>query len=215
MPPSLQLPTARAAEVNLATFLVGMGVAMAPVDAGWRALEPLQARSDEFLAFVEGYLPQVQALTDDQQRTLALFKSAELVNALLKIRERRQSEDRFGTELAHASFDVVRRAIRNRRLVLVDGEVVDLHAPPIRALIDEGCRLFHAGKGDSAVYQQALALSAAQCIVLHPHLDQALLHYARGCGLSFPEALLQAVRDDFIRPYAQGRRPSHSRANNP
>ena len=117
---------------------------MAPVEAGWRALQPLQDRSDEFLAFVEGYLPQVQALTDDQQRTLALFKSAELVNALLQIRERRQSEDRFGTALAQASFDVVRRAIRNRRLVLVDGEVVDLHAPPIRALIDEGCRLFHA-----------------------------------------------------------------------
>lgn len=181
---------------------------MAPVNGGWRGLEPLQGRSEPFLAAVAQFLSQVQALSLDQQRKLALFKAAELVNALLQIRERRQADNRFGAELAQASFEVVRGVIRNRQLVLLHQEAVDLREPPIRALIDEGCRLFHAGKSNPDLYQQALALSAAQCIALHPHLDEALTTYAQGCGLSFPAALLQAVRDDFITPYHQQDSPA-------
>ena len=81
---------------------------------------------------------------------------------------------------------------------------MDLRDPPIRALIDEGCRLFHAGKSDPAPHQKALALSASQCIVLNPSLEAALMRYESGCGLLLPTALLQAVRKDFIAPYRLG-----------
>ena len=90
----------------------------AKVNKAWWALEPLQNRSDKFLDHVAAFLPQVQALTTDQKRAMALFKAAELVNALLQIRERRQAEDRFGAELAKASFDRVRAVIRNRSMDL-------------------------------------------------------------------------------------------------
>ena len=178
-----------------ASFELSMAGEMTKVNEAWCALEPLQNRSDEFLDHVAAFLPQVQALTADQKRAMALFKAAELVNALLQIRERRQAEDRFGAELAKASFD------RNRSMDLGAQGVVDLRDPPIRALIDEGCRLFHAGKRDPALYQRALALSASQCIVLNPSLEAALMGYASGCGLVLPKALLQAVREDFIAPY--------------
>ena len=178
-----------------------MAGVMTKVNEAWCALEPLQNRSDAFLEHVAAFLPQVQALTAEQKHAMALFKAAELVNALLQIRERRQTEDRFGAELAKASFDRVRAVIRNRTMDLGAQGVVDLQDPPIRALIDEGCRLFHAGKSDPALYQKALALSAAQCIVLNPSLEAALMGYASGCGLVLPKALLQAVREDFIAPY--------------
>ena len=59
-----------------------MAGVMAKVNETWCALEPLQNRSDEFLDHVAAFLPQVQALTADQKRAMALFKAAELVNAL-------------------------------------------------------------------------------------------------------------------------------------
>ena len=39
-----------------------------------------------------------------EREDLAVFKAAELVNALIQIREKKQSPDRFGPELAQASF---------------------------------------------------------------------------------------------------------------
>lgn len=177
---------------------------MAPVNEAWCDLQPLAGRSDAFLEDVAAFLPQIQALTADQQRALALFKAAELVNALLQIRERRQAEDRFGAALAQASFAQVRAVIRNRWMDLGAEGLVDLQDPPIRALIDTGCHLFHAGKNDPDLHQQALALSAAQCIALNHCLQAALTRYASGCGLPLPDALLQAVRDDFITPYRLG-----------
>lgn len=73
-------------------------------------------------------------------------------------------------------------------------------------MINEGCRLFHAGKKQPEKYQLALALSAAQCIVLHPWLDEGLIRYRKGCGLQLPDALVDDVRENFITPYHQGSR---------
>ena len=169
----------------------------------WRSLEPLQNRSPEFLAAVASYLPKVQTLSSDKQIKLSVFKSAELVNALLQIREKQETEDRFGPELATASFVLVRAAIRDRIMRLGSEGTVDLRDPEIRSLINEGCRLFHAGKKQPEKYQLALALSAAQCIVLNPWLDESLTRYSKGCGLKLPEALIDAVRKNFILPYQQ------------
>ena len=174
---------------------------MTSEQGSWRSLEPLRNRSPEFLEAVASYLPRVQALSSDYQGRLSVFKSAELVNAMLQIREKQRSEDRFGAELAQASFVVVRAAIRIRTMHLGSEGIVDLKPPEIRGLINEGCRLFHAGKKQPEKYQLALARSAAQCIVLNPWLDQSLSRYRKGCGLQLPEALISAVRDDFITPY--------------
>jgi len=171
----------------------------------WRSLEPLQNRSPEFLEAVASYLPKVQALCTDHQIKLSVFKSAELVNALLQIREKQETEDRFGHELATASFILVRAAIRDRMMDLGSEGTVDLRAPEIRALINEGCRLFHAGKKRPEKYQLALALSAAQCIVLNPWLDESLKRYSKCCSLELPEALLNNVHDTFILPYQQNK----------
>ena len=78
---------------------------------------------------------------------------------------------------------------------------MDLKEPPLRDLIDEGCRLFHAGKNDPDLYQRALALSAAQCIALHDQLEVALHRYANDSGLNLPPSLLEAVQQAFIEPY--------------
>ena len=169
----------------------------------WRSLEPLQNRSPEFLDAVASYLPTVETLSCEHKHKLSVFKSAELVNALLQIRETRESEDRFGPELAKASFVLVRAAIRDRIMHLGSEGTVDLRAPEIRAVINEGCRLFHAGKKRPEKYQLALALSAAQCIVLYPWLDESLMRYSKGCGLQLPDALIHAVQDNFIIPYHQ------------
>tara|TARA_B100000073_G_scaffold258659_1_gene218553 strand:- start:342 stop:890 length:549 start_codon:yes stop_codon:yes gene_type:complete len=170
----------------------------------WRSLEPLQSRSSEFLDAVASYLPRVQTLSCNNKRKLSVFKSAELVNALLQIREKRESEDRFGPELASASFVLVRAAIRDRIIDLGCEGTVDLRAPEIRSVINEGCRLFQAGKKRPEQYQLALALSEAQCIALYPWLDESLTSYSKGCGRELPEALIHAVRDNFITPYRQG-----------
>ena len=169
----------------------------------WRSLEPLQNRSNEFLDAVASYLPKVERLNSAQKSSLSVFKSAELVNALLQIREKQQAEDRFGPELAKSSFVLVRAAIRERVMDLGAQGTIDLRDPEIRGLINEGCRLFHAGRRRPDQYQMALALSAAQCVVLHPWLHEGLSRYSKGCGLKLPEPLIQAVRDSFITPYHQ------------
>ena len=81
--------------------------------------------------------------------------------------------------------------------------MIDLRDPEIRGLINEGCRLFHTGKKIPEQYQLALALSAAQCIALHPWLSKGLNRYSQGCGLQLPDALINAVNDNFIAPYHQ------------
>ena len=177
----------------------------------WRSLEPLRNRSPEFLDAVASYLPKIQTLSSDNQNRLSVFKSAELVNALLQIREKRQSEDRFDPQLAKASFVLVRAVIRDRIMHLGSEGTVDLRAPEIRGLINEGCRLFHAGKKQPEKYQLALALSAAQCIVLYPWLDESLTRFRKGCGLQLPDALISAVRENFIIPYQPRGLPEQQR----
>ena len=174
---------------------------MATPSTSWRSLPLFQQKSPVFIDAVAGYLESLSALTLQQRRDLALFKAAELINALIQIRERKQASDRVGPVLAQASFQQVRRVIRERSLLLSNGEVINLRDPLIRDLIDEGCRLFHAGKQDHDVYQRALALSAAQCLVLNDHLDDAIDRYVAASPLAFPDSLLEAVRSSFVEPY--------------
>ena len=175
----------------------------------WRSLKPFQDKSSDYLDAVASFLPQVERLNSIQKSNLSVFKSAELVNALLQIREKQQADDRFGAELAEASFVVVRAAIRERVMNLGAQGTIDLRDPQIRGLINEGCRLFHAGRRRPEQYQLALALSAAQCVVLHPWLHEGLSRYSKGCGLKLPEPLIQEVRDSFITPYHQQKTGKH------
>ncbi|MFZ9568912.1 MAG: hypothetical protein ACO28M_03605 [Vulcanococcus sp.] len=170
----------------------------------WRTWPVFAEKSPDFLDAVASYLEQLDRLSPQQRQDLALFKAAELVNALIQMRERKQAADRVGPAMAQASFALVRAAIRDRQIALAGGERTDLREPVLRDLIDEGCRLFHAGKKDPDLYQRALALSAAQCIALHEQLKVALERYASDSGLELPESLREAVQQAFIEPY---RRP--------
>ena len=174
---------------------------MEPAVMQWRSLPAFREKSPAYLDAVDAYLPALSALSVQQRRDLAVFKAAELLNALIQIRERRQAPDRLGDAFAKASFQRVRQVIRERRIVLQGAELIDLRDPVLRDLIDEGCRLFHAGRKDDEVYQQALALSAAQCLALNDQLDEGIARYIEGSGLSFPDSLLQAVRTSFIEAY--------------
>ena len=167
----------------------------------WRSCPALADKDEAFLAAVADYLAQLDALSQQQLRCLALFKAAELVNALIQIKERRQAEDRVGPELAQRSFALVRSVIRNRSLPYAGSESQCLRDPQLTAVIDEGCRLFHLGKTNQELYQQALALSAAQCLALHDQLGPALDKYLQGTGLAVPETLVASVRVSFIDAY--------------
>ena len=166
----------------------------------WRSCPALAEKDEAYLAAVADYLAQLEALSAQQRRCLALFKAAELVNALIQIRAR-QAEDRVGPELTQRSFALVRGVIRNRSLPYAGSEGDCLRDPQLRAVIDEGCRLFHLGKTNQALYQQALALSAAQCLALQHQLGPALDQYLQGTGLPVPETLVAAVRTSFIDAY--------------
>ena len=167
----------------------------------WRSCPALADKDEAFLAAVADYLVQLEALSPKQRHCLALFKAAELVNALIQIKERREAEDRVGPELAHRSFALVRSVIRNRSLPYAGSESQCLRDPQLTAVIDEGCRLFHLGKTNKELYQQALALSAAQCLALHDQLGPALDQYLQGTGLAVPETLVASVRVSFIDAY--------------
>lgn len=174
---------------------------MDPDQRAWRTLSALSEKPPEFINAVADYLAQLDRLSLQQRQDLAVFKAAELVNALIQIKERQQASDRVGPVLAQASFALVRSVIRCRHIPLACGDSVDLQSPPLRQLIDEGCHLFHCGKSDPDLYQRALALSAAQCIALNAHLGDALKRYASGCGLDLPPSLLEDVHQSFIARY--------------
>ena len=103
--------------------------------------------------------------------------------------------------MAQRSFALVRAVIRNRSLPYAGSESHCLRDPQLTAVIDEGCRLFHLGKTNQELYQQALALSAAQCLALQDQLGPALDQYLQGTGLPVPETLVAAVRASFIDAY--------------
>ena len=92
----------------------------------WRTLAVFREKSPGYLEAVDAYLPALRALNEEQRRNLAVFKAAELLNALIQIRERRQAPDRLGDAFAKASFQRVRQVIRDRRIQLQGGEVIDL-----------------------------------------------------------------------------------------
>ena len=167
----------------------------------WRDLDAFQQKPADFLDAVEAYLAQLDRLSLHQRQDLAVFKAAELVNALIQIKERQQADDRVGPALAQASFALVRSVIRSRQIPLQGTGSIDLTSPALRELIDEGCRLFHIGKTKPQLYQQALALSAAQCLALNDQLEDALQRYAQGCGFDLPPSLLDDVRQSFIARY--------------
>ena len=167
----------------------------------WRSCPALAEKDEAFLTAVADYIAQLDALSEQQRRCLALFKAAELVNALIQIKERREADDRVGPELAQRSFAQVRAVIRNRSLPYAGSESDCLRDPQLTAVIDEGCRLFHLGKTNKELYQQALALSAAQCLALQDQLGPALDQYLEGTGLAVPEMLVAAVRASFIDAY--------------
>ncbi len=171
------------------------------MNQAWRTLPVLKDKSPEFLESVDAYLHQLARLSPSEKQGLAIFKAAELVNALIQIREKKQSPDRCGTELAAASFTLVRGVIRDRTISLDEGVTINLQSAPLREVIDEGCRLFHAGKTDPNCHQSALALSAAQCIALNDQLEDALHRYACGSGLNLPAHLLESVQQIFIESY--------------
>jgi len=175
---------------------------MEPSAAPWRQCPALREKPEVFLDTVAAFLAKLEVLNADQRQRLALFKAAELINAVMQIRERRDDPERVGAELAKTSFDRVRAVIRNRSIPLAGSEIVDLHDPALQALIDEGCRLFHLGKTDPDINQRALALSAAQCIALHHELGDALERYRQGCGFALPASLISSVREAFITAYA-------------
>lgn len=167
----------------------------------WRSCPALADQDEAFLASVADYLAQLQALSHEQRHCLALFKVAELVNALIQIKERREAVDRVGPELAQRSFALVRSVIRNRTLPYAGSQSQCLRDPQLTAVIDEGCRLFHLGKTNKDLYQQALALSAAQCLALQDQLGPALDQYLQLSGLVVPKTLVTAVRKSFIEAY--------------
>jgi len=167
----------------------------------WRSCPALADKDEAFLAAVADSLVQLEALSPKQRHCLALFKAAELVNALIQIKERREAEDRVGPELAQRSFALVRSVIRNRSLPYAGSESQCLRDPQLTAVIDEGCRLFHLGKTNKELYQQALALSAAQCLALQDQLGPALHQYLQGAELELPETLIASVRASFIDAY--------------
>jgi hypothetical protein len=167
----------------------------------WRLCPALEEKDEEFLRSVADYLADLEALDPQQKRCLALFKAAELINALIQIKERRDAEDRVGPDLAKRSFQLVRAVIRNRCLPYAGSQSQCLRDPQLTAVIDEGCRLFHLGKSDKELYQQALALSAAQCIALQDELGPALDDYLQGCGFALPQSLIASVREAFIDAY--------------
>ena len=82
---------------------------MVPWVMQWRSLPAFREKSPAYLDAVDAYLPALSALSVQQRRDLAVFKAAELLNALIQIRERRQAPDRLGDAFAKASFQRVRQ----------------------------------------------------------------------------------------------------------
>ena len=95
----------------------------------------------------------------------------------------------------------MRAVIRNRSLPYAGSESDCLRDPQLTAVIDERCRLFHLGKTNQELDQQALALSAAQCLALQDQLGSAVDQYLEDSGLAVPETLVAAVRASFIDAY--------------
>ncbi len=161
----------------------------------------LAEKEPEFKALVSGFVARLAGLSETQKSKLALFKAIELTNALVQIREQENSPQRLGPEKAAASFKIVRAALRERQITLLGQEVVTFDEPELKAIIDEGSRTFHAGKHDPEQWQQAMAFSTAQYIILHPYLPQRLQEFHHQYQDLFPPELAQEITARFITPY--------------
>lgn len=60
---------------------------MAPEEICWRSLPVFREKSPAFLEDVATYLEDLGSLNLQQRRNLAVFKAAELINALIQIRD--------------------------------------------------------------------------------------------------------------------------------
>lgn len=174
---------------------------MPSIAIDWDDYPILHGEDPEFLQSIAAFVEQLSHLSEEQKQRLALFKAAELINALVQMRERRDASDRLGPEKAATSFKLVRAAIRDRRITLPDQTTISLQDPEIRSTIDEGCRYFHLGKNDPEQWELAMALSTAQYIALSPYLEGELDRYASQLQELYPEAIVAAVKRTFIDPY--------------
>ena len=174
---------------------------MQPIALDWDEYPILHGEDPEFLQSIAEFVTRLSRLSEEQKQRLALFKAAELTNALVQMRERRNASDRLGPEKAAASFKIVRAAIRDRQVSLPDGTTVSLRDPEIRSTIDEACRYFHLGKNDPEQWQLAMALSTAQYIALSSYLEGELDRYAGQFQDLYPDAIVRATKRTFIEPY--------------
>ena len=71
---------------------------MAPEEICWRSLPVFREKSPAFLDDVAIYLEGLGSLNLQQRRNLAVFKAAELINALIQIRDQIDA----GCRLFHA-----------------------------------------------------------------------------------------------------------------
>jgi uncharacterized membrane protein YccC len=163
--------------------------------------EILRGKDPHFLNTVSTFLTEVASLPEAQKKRLALYKAAELLNAMAQIREHEEAESRIGPAKAAASRRLARRAIRDRCIDLPNGESISLGNPQIKAIIDQGSKLFHSGRSDPEQWNRAMALSTAQCIALRAHLEGELHRFAKSYADIYPDALVQDVQRAFIEPY--------------
>ncbi|MEO0947918.1 MAG: hypothetical protein AAFY11_07205 [Cyanobacteria bacterium J06641_5] len=184
---------------------------MQSIAINWDDYPILHGEDPEYLQSIAEFAERLSHLSEDRKQRLALFKAAELINAIVQMRERRNASERLGPEKAATSFKIVRAAIRDRQITLPDGATIDLRDPEIRSIIDEACRYFHLGKKDPEQWQLAMALSTAQYIVLSPYLEGELDRYASQFQDLYPDAIVQAVKRTFIEPYRLKHQPSEPR----
>ena len=164
----------------------------------------LKDEDKEFKQQISYFIPRLAILSEEQKKKLALFKAIELTNAILQIREKKNPLGGVGKEKADRSFQIVRAAIRMRQVALPGQQPICLKEPELKAIIDEACQTFHAGKRDSQQWERAMAFSAAQSIVLNEYLEKGLEQFHQSYPDLYSPEIRQIVKERFILPY---RRP--------
>jgi hypothetical protein len=162
----------------------------------------LQAQEPNFQRLVCQFADRIATLSAAQKKKLAILKAIELTNAIVQIHEKERSPKRLGKEKAKTSFRIVRAALRDRRIALPGQAEISLKEPELRSLIDEACRLFHSGKKDPDQWQQMLAFSTAQCIVLNQDLMDSLRYFHQRFQDLYPPEIMSEVAEQFVMPYA-------------
>ncbi|MBW4520773.1 MAG: hypothetical protein KME16_13855 [Scytolyngbya sp. HA4215-MV1] len=162
----------------------------------------LQDKEPDFQVSVCQFASRLATLSEVQKKKLAILKAIKLTNAIVQIYEKEQSPLRIGKEKAKVSFRIVRAALREQRISLPGQAEISLREPELRSIIDEACCLFHSGKKDPNQWEQRLALSTAQCIVLNHDLMKGLRYFHQRLQDLSPPEILSEVAERFIVPYA-------------